>query len=73
MQIASIGNNLHEMSDSVFWKIKKSIISLSSAKLAKKLVKIKTAMSMMMKSQAAFILKTNKQKKNNKKQKNNNE
>ena len=40
MQIVSIGDNLHEMSVSVFWgKNKKNVISLSSAELAKRVVK----------------------------------
>ena len=35
MQIVSIGDNLHEMSNPVFWeKIKKYIVNLSSAELA---------------------------------------
>ena len=32
MQIVSIGDNLHEMSDPIFWENKKNIINLSSAK-----------------------------------------
>ena len=41
MQIVSIGDNLHEMLNPVFWeKIKKSITNVSSAELAQKVVKV---------------------------------
>ena len=38
-QIVSIGDNLHEMSNPVFWD--KKNINLSSAELAKRVVKVK--------------------------------
>ena len=42
MQIVSLGDGLHEVSRPNFWgKIRKYIISLSSAKLAQKEIKIK--------------------------------
>ena len=41
MQIVSSGDDLHEMLNPVFWKNKKNIIILSSAVLAKRVVKIK--------------------------------
>ena len=41
MQIVSNGDNLHEMSNPVFWENKKNIINLSSAELAQKSVKFK--------------------------------
>ena len=43
MQIVSIGDNLHEMSNPVFLekKNKTNITDLSSAELAKRLVKVK--------------------------------
>ena len=34
MQIVSLGDNLHEMSEPVFWKNKKNAINLSSPELA---------------------------------------
>ena len=41
MQIVSIGDNLHDISNPVFWeKYKKNIISLSSAELAKSVIKV---------------------------------
>ena len=40
MQIVSIGDNLHEISNPVFWENKKNIINLSSAELAQKVVKV---------------------------------
>ena len=40
MQIVSIGDNLHEMSNAVFRKNKKNITKLSSAELAKRVVKV---------------------------------
>ena len=40
MQIVSIGDNLHEMSNLFSEKIKKNIIYLSSAKLAQRVIKI---------------------------------
>ena len=40
MQIVSLGENLHEMSNPVLWKNKKSIINLSSAENAQKVVKV---------------------------------
>ena len=41
MQIVSIGDSLHEMSDPVFWeKNKKNIINFSSAEFAHRVVKI---------------------------------
>ena len=40
MQIVS-GDNLHEMSDPVFWKkIRKNIINLSSAELAQRVLNV---------------------------------
>ena len=42
MQIVSaVGNNLHEMSNPVFWENKKIIINLSSAELAQRVIRIK--------------------------------
>ena len=42
MQIVSIGDNLHEMSNPIFWEKKKKIITnLSSPELAQREVKIK--------------------------------
>ena len=41
MQIVSIGDNLHEMSNPVFWKNKKKFINMLSAELAQKVVKVK--------------------------------
>ena len=41
MQIVSTGDNLHEMSNPVFLEKKKNIINLSSAELAKRVVKVK--------------------------------
>ena len=42
MQIAASGNNLHEMSNSVFWgKIRKYVMNFSSAEVAMKVVKVK--------------------------------
>ena len=42
MQIVSNGDNLHEMSNPVFWKkIRKNIISLLSAELVKGVIKVK--------------------------------
>ena len=40
MQIVASGNNLHEISKPVFSENKKSIINLSSAKFAQRVVKI---------------------------------
>ena len=42
MQIVSWGDNLHEMSNPVFWlkKIRKNIINLSSAEFAQGVVKL---------------------------------
>ena len=40
MQIVSIGDNLHEMSDHILWKNKKNINHLSSAKIAQRVVKV---------------------------------
>ena len=40
MQIVSIGDNLHKMSNSVSGKNKKNIINLSSAEFAQKKVKV---------------------------------
>ena len=44
MQIVSSGDNLHEMSEPIFWekKIRKNIINLSSAELAQCVVKVKS-------------------------------
>ena len=43
MQIVSSGDNLHEISDPVFReKLRKNIISLSSAELAQMVVKVKS-------------------------------
>ena len=41
MQIVSSGDNLHEMSDPVFWENKKNIINLPSAENAQRVVKVK--------------------------------
>ena len=42
MQIVSSGDKLHEMSNFVFWeKIRKYVMNLSSAELAKRVVKVK--------------------------------
>ena len=41
MQIVSIGDNLHEVSNPVFWENKKNTINLSSAELAYSAVKVK--------------------------------
>ena len=41
MQIVSIGDNLHEMSNLVFLENNKNIINLSSAEFAKRVVKVK--------------------------------
>ena len=47
MQVFSNGDNLHEMSNTVFWeKLKKKkikITSLLSAELAKRVVKVKSS------------------------------
>ena len=43
MQIVSIGNNLHEMSNPVFWENKKTITDLSSAELVQRVVQVKDA------------------------------
>ena len=40
MQIVSIGDNLHEMSNPVFWEKKKSITNLSYAELAQAVIKV---------------------------------
>ena len=40
MQIV-LGDNLHEMSNPVFWENKKNIINLSSAENAQRVVKVK--------------------------------
>ena len=42
MQIVSSGDNLHEMSKPIFWKIKnvKGIFNLSSAEFAQRVVRI---------------------------------
>ena len=40
MKIVSNGDNLHEMSNLVFWKNKENITNLPSAELAEKVVKI---------------------------------
>ena len=43
MQIVSNGDNLHEISNPVFWgKKEKNIINLSSAEFALRVVKVKT-------------------------------
>ena len=42
MQIVSTGDNLHEMSNAVFWgKNKKNITNLSFAELGQRVVKVK--------------------------------
>ena len=41
MQIVSIGNNLHEMSNPVFWEKSGKITNLLSAELAQRVVKVK--------------------------------
>ena len=41
MQIVSIGDNLHEISNPVFWEKKKKYSNFSSAELAKSVVKVK--------------------------------
>ena len=41
MQIVSNGDNLHEMSDNVFWENKKNSISLSSSEIAQRVVMVK--------------------------------
>ena len=42
MQIVSLGDNLHEMSEPAFWeKNKKNIINLLSAELTQSVVKVK--------------------------------
>ena len=41
MQIISNGDNWHEMSNPFFWENKKNIVPLSSAELAKRVVKVK--------------------------------
>ena len=42
MQIASKGDNLHEMSKHIFWeKREKNIISLSSAEFAQRVIEVK--------------------------------
>ena len=40
MQIVSTGDNLHEMSKSIYWDIKK----MSSAEFAQKVVKVNSAL-----------------------------
>ena len=45
MQIVSLGDNLHEISNPGFWENKKIIINLSSAELAKRVVKVKMLFS----------------------------
>ena len=41
MQIVSKGDNLHEMSNPVFCEKLENVITLSSAKLAQRVVKVK--------------------------------
>ena len=41
MQIVSLGDNLHEVSDPIFRKNKKNIVSLSSAEFALRVVSVK--------------------------------
>ena len=41
MQIISNWDNLHAMSDPVFWENKENVINLSSAELAQKVFKFK--------------------------------
>ena len=41
MQIVSLGDNLHEISDPVFWEHKKNITNLSSAEFSQRVVKVK--------------------------------
>ena len=45
MQIVSLGDNLHEMSNPVFWENKKNIINLPSAESAQRVVKVNIAFS----------------------------
>ena len=40
MQIVSNGDNLHEMSNPVFWENKKNITNMSSVELAQRVVKV---------------------------------
>ena len=40
MQIVSIGDNLHEMSNHVFWENKKYVTYLSSAEFAQRVVMV---------------------------------
>ena len=55
MQIVSIGDNLHEMSNAVFWeKNTKNIINLFSAKLAQRVVKVNGKIRKL-----SFLLRTN--------------
>ena len=42
MQIVSIRDNMHEMSNPIFWeKVREHIINLSSAELAQRVVMVK--------------------------------
>ena len=41
MQVVSLKDSIHEMSDYIFWQNKKKNISLSSAEFAHKVVKFK--------------------------------
>ena len=41
MQIVSYGDNLHEMSNPIFWKKIRNIINLSSAENGQRVVKVK--------------------------------
>ena len=43
MQIISNGDELHEMSNPVFWKNKRNAIDLSSAEFAQRMVKVEMA------------------------------
>ena len=47
MQVVSNGNNLHAMLNPVFWEKKKNIISVLSAELAQRMVKIKVTYSIL--------------------------
>ena len=40
MQIVSLGDNLHEISNPVFWENKKNNLNLSSAENAQRVVKV---------------------------------
>ena len=46
MQIVPFGDNLHEISNPVFWENKKNTVNLSSAEIAKRVVKVNEWFSM---------------------------